>query len=62
MSKKQKNNNVEQGISAAPLKKKISFFSAMLVVVGSSVGAGIFLKSKSVLDGSHGSLVLAIFT
>ena len=62
MSKKQKDNNVEQGISAAPLKKKISFFSAMLVVVGSSVGAGIFLKSKSVLDGSHGSLVLAIFT
>ncbi|MGL5732769.1 MAG: APC family permease [Metamycoplasmataceae bacterium] len=46
----------------APLKKKISFFSAMFVVVGSSIGAGIFLKSKAVLDGSHGSLVLAIFT
>lgn len=62
--KKSKENNFDenQSIANAPLKKKISFFSAMLVVVGSSVGAGIFLKSKSVLEGSHGSLVLAIFT
>ncbi|MDK2819925.1 MAG: APC family permease [Mycoplasmataceae bacterium] len=55
-------NTVEGGIADAPLKKKISFFSAMFVVIGSSIGAGIFLKSKAVLDGSHGSLVLAIFT
>ncbi|MGL4252180.1 MAG: amino acid permease, partial [Metamycoplasmataceae bacterium] len=58
-------NSVENSpgsLRDAPMKKKISFFSAMLVVVGSSIGAGIFLKSKAVLDGSHGSLVLAIFT
>ncbi len=41
--------------------KKISFISAMLITVGSSFGAGIFFKSKSVLDSSHGSLILAIF-
>ncbi|MGL5520034.1 MAG: APC family permease [Metamycoplasmataceae bacterium] len=61
--KKEKALKKEQvSISDQPLKKKISFFSAMFVVVGSSIGAGIFLKSKAVLDGSHGSLVLAIFT
>ncbi|MCE6061709.1 APC family permease [Mycoplasmopsis agalactiae] len=42
-------------------RKKISFISAMLITVGSSFGAGIFFKSKSVLDSSHGSLILAIF-
>ena len=62
MDKKSKQNKQQSSIADAPLKKKISFFSAMLVVVGSSVGAGIFLKSESVLSGSHGSLVLAIFT
>nr|WP_307925566.1 amino acid permease [Mycoplasmopsis bovis] len=41
--------------------KKISFISAMLITVGSSFGAGIFFKSKSVLDSSHSSLILAIF-
>lgn len=59
---KKNNQKIYESISEAPLKKKISFFSAMLVVVGSSVGAGIFLKSKSVLEGSHGSIILAIFT
>ena len=39
----------------------INFFSAILVVIGSSIGAGIFFKSKSVLDNSQRSLVLAIF-
>lgn len=57
-----KHKNTYESIADAPLKKKISFFSAMLVVIGSSVGAGIFLKSKSVLEGSHGSIILAIFT
>ena len=51
----------EMSISNAPLKKKISFFSAMLIVVGSSIGAGIFLRSASVLNGSQGSMVLAMF-
>ncbi len=46
----------------APTKKKIGFFSAILIVIGSSIGAGIFFRSAGVLDLSHGSLVLAIFT
>ncbi|MGL4183559.1 MAG: APC family permease [Metamycoplasmataceae bacterium] len=62
MKKEKALKNEHVSISDQPLKKKISFFSAMLVVIGSSIGAGIFLKSKAVLDGSHGSLVLAIFT
>lgn len=40
--------------------KKISFFSAMLIVMGSSIGAGIFFKAKGVLEASQGSLVFAI--
>lgn len=57
MAKKEK----ESGISQASKSKKISFFSAILVVMGSSIGAGIFFKSKSVLDNSQNSLILAIF-
>lgn len=57
MEKKEK----ERGISQASKNKKISFFSAILVVMGSSIGAGIFFKSKSVLDNSQNSLILAIF-
>ncbi|MGL5591139.1 MAG: APC family permease [Mycoplasmoidaceae bacterium] len=51
-----------QSISEASTSKKISFFSAMLVVVGSSVGAGIFLRSASVLGHAQGSLPLAILS
>lgn len=56
-----KNIEQNQGISQASTQKKISFFSAILVVMGSSIGAGIFFKSKGVLDHSQNSLVLAIF-
>ena len=42
MAKKEK----KEGISQASKSKKISFFSAILVVMGSSIGAGIFFKSK----------------
>lgn len=55
------NNKNEGGIAQASTQKKISFFSAILVVMGSSIGAGIFFKSKSVLENSQSSLVLAIF-
>lgn len=54
-------NQKDGGLAQASTQKKISFFSAILVVMGSSIGAGIFFKSKSVLDNSQGSLVLAIF-
>lgn len=55
------NNNSDTSISHLSKEKKISFFSAMMIVVGSSIGAGIFFKAKSVLEYSQGSLVLAIF-
>lgn len=50
----------EKSLADAPTSKKIGFFSAMLIVMGSSIGAGIFFKSKAVLDGAHGNLILAI--
>lgn len=49
------------GLANAPLKKKIGFFSAMMVVVGSSVGAGIFFKAGGVLSNSQGSIIFAMF-
>lgn len=59
MSKNQK--KTENGISQSSNQKKIPFFSAILVVMGSSIGAGIFFKSKSVLENSQSSLILAVF-
>ena len=56
-----KNETGGVGLAQASTQKKISFFSAILVVMGSSIGAGIFFKSKTVLDSSQSSLVLAIF-
>lgn len=40
--------------------KKIGFFSAILIVLGGSIGAGIFLRSESVLKNSGGNLIWAI--
>lgn len=41
-------------------KKKITFASAVLLVMGSSIGAGIFLKNGEVLKNVGGSIVLAL--
>lgn len=41
-------------------KKKITFASAVLLVIGSSIGAGIFLKNGEVLGNVGGSAVLAL--
>ena len=40
--------------------KKIGFFSAILIVLGGSIGAGIFLRSEDVLKNSGGNLIWAI--
>ncbi|KUH47343.1 APC family permease [Mycoplasmopsis meleagridis] len=57
------NNSQEtKFVPEKPAAKKISFFSAMLIVLGSSIGAGIFFKSGSVLSNSQSSLVLAVFS
>ncbi|MDE5651698.1 MAG: amino acid permease [Ureaplasma sp.] len=55
-----KENDKISGIANAPVKKQIGFFSAMLVVVGSCIGSGIFFKAKSVLTGSENSIILAM--
>lgn len=41
-------------------KKKITFFSAILLVIGSSIGAGIFLKNGEVLGNVGQSAILAL--
>lgn len=43
-------------------KKKITFFSAILLVIGSSIGAGIFLKNGEVLGNVGGSTILALIS
>lgn len=55
------NQKPQPTFANAPLKKKIGFFSAMLVVIDSSVGAGIFLRAGGVLSNSQNSIILAIF-
>lgn len=56
-----KNEETQTGIAKASKQKKVSFFSAIFIVMGSSIGAGIFFKSKGVLDLSQSSIILAIF-
>jgi hypothetical protein len=41
-------------------KKSIGFVSAISLVVGSSIGAGIFIKNHEILNNVHGSVGLAI--
>ena len=40
-------------------RKQISFFSSILIVIGSCVGAGIFFKSRDILDFSGGNVIFA---
>lgn len=51
----------EPSFANAPTSKKIGFFSAMMIVIGSSVGAGIFFKAGSVLENSQNSIIFAVF-
>ncbi len=41
-------------------KNKLSFISAILIVIGSSIGAGIFLKNDEILKNTQGMIYLAI--
>lgn len=56
-----KQNKSEKSLANAPAKKKIGFISAIMIVIGSSVGAGIFFKSSTVLQDSGSNLYWAIF-
>lgn len=62
MKNKKINDNLHQGLSNAPISKKIGFFSTMMIVVGSSIGAGIFFKANEVLTNSYNSVIFAIFS
>ncbi len=50
----------EPTLSSQSTGKKIGFFSAMLIAMGSSIGAGIFFKAQAVLKYSQGSFIFAI--
>lgn len=55
--------NVEKGLfQKASTTKKIGFISVILMVIGSSIGAGIFFKSARVLEYSGGNLIFAIIS
>jgi hypothetical protein len=45
-----------------PTKKKISFVSAILLVIGSSIGSGIFIKNHEILNNVHGAIFYAIIS
>ena len=66
MSKKEnalarQKKDAESGLANAPTKKKIGFFSAMMVVVGATTAAGIFFKAGTVLHNSQNSIIFAMF-
>lgn len=43
-------------------EKKISFFSAILLVIGSTIGAGIFVKNEEIIGNNSGSLIFVIIS
>jgi hypothetical protein len=54
MSESALTRNRKKQASTKP-KSKIGFISAVLLVIGSSIGAGIFLKNGEILDNVAGS-------
>ena len=60
MSQKKTFGKKKQAISAK--NKKISFLAAILLVIGSSIGAGTFIKNKEVLLNTSNSIVLLIIS
>ncbi len=43
-------------------KKKIGFFSSILLVIGSCVGAGVFFKARYILNNVHQDFILSIIS
>ena len=58
---KQATSKKNQPISQMSTKKKIGFLSAIMFVIGSSIGAGIFLKNGEVMTNTHYSIVFSVF-
>lgn len=50
----------KNSIKNAPTKKKIGFFSSVILVICSSIGAGIFIKNHEILQDTHGAVVFAL--
>lgn len=42
--------------------KKIGYFTALVMMTGGTIGAGIFYKSQSILTNSHNDFILAIIS
>lgn len=57
---KTQTQNKNQPINQMSTKKKIGFLSAIMFVIGSSIGAGIFLKNDEVMTNTHYSIVFSI--
>jgi hypothetical protein len=55
-------NRTLLSIKHAPTKKKIGFFSAILLVISSSIGAGIFIKNREIMANVQGAIVYAIIS
>jgi hypothetical protein len=55
-------SNRTSNVRVIPAKKKIGFVSAVTLVIGSSIGAGIFIKNHEILNNVHGSILLAILS
>ncbi|MGL4343464.1 MAG: APC family permease [Metamycoplasmataceae bacterium] len=43
-------------------KKQVGYLSALLLITGSTIGSGIFLKNQSILTNAHGDLLFAILS
>ncbi len=56
------NKSLAEGIASQNTGKKIGFISAIAIVIGSCIGAGIFLKAGTVNGNVDNSFVLAIFS
>lgn len=40
------NDEIVGGLANAPAKRKVGFFSAIMIVIGGAIGVGIFLNNK----------------
>lgn len=54
------NRYKKTSIKDASTKKKIGFFSSVILVICSSVGAGIFIKNHEILQDTHGAIIYAL--
>jgi L-asparagine transporter-like permease len=61
MQKKTKNiEKLNKPINQMSKKKKIGFLSAIMFVIGSSIGAGIFIKNGEITTNTGDSILLAV--